>query len=144
MEELVWVPKIIEKYGVWAAIPLAIMYLLYRGGTALIPVWVDKIKAEGDAVRRRSELEIELLNKKHFAESEVIVNTGEAVRVAIPNAIKDLELTMSTGHQQVIAGNATVIAGQERIEKKIDSSHERIEKTIDRVLGKRVSSPANS
>ena len=134
MEELA---SIVKTYGPWTAVALVIAYLLFTGGMKLIPVWVDKVKNEGDAVQKRINLEMELMTKKHAAESDMITITAEAVKTAIPNAIRDLELAMSTGHQQVIAGHSNILTAQTRLEQKIDTSYDRIEKKIERIPGVR-------
>lgn len=131
MDELAIIQKTVEKFGVWAALPLLLGYLVYKYGTALIPVWVEKVKSDAYANRKRADLEMELMNTRHAKECTVITSTEEAVRTAIPNAIHAMQVAMSEGHASVKAGHERIEAGHERIEKKIDASHERIEKKLE-------------
>ena len=137
MEELAIIQKTVEKFGVWAALPLLVGYMVYKYGTALIPVWVDKIKSDAYAIRKRADLEMELMNTKHSKECSVIMSTEEAVRTAIPNAIHAMQVAMSEGHASVKAGHERIEAGHARIEQKLDANHARIEQKLESLTSSR-------
>jgi len=142
MDELAIIQKTVEKFGLWAAFPLLLGYLVYKYGTALIPVWVEKVKSDAYAIRKRADLEMELMSTKHSKECSVLTSTEEAVRTAIPNAIHAMQVAMSDGHASVKAGHERIEAGHARIEQKLDANHERIEKKLESLTS--VRRPAES
>lgn len=137
MEELAIIQKTVEKFGLWAAFPLLLGWMVYKYGTALIPVWVEKVKSDAFANRKRADLEMELMNTRHAKECSVITSTEEAVRTAIPNAIHAMQVAMSEGHASVKAGHERIEAGHERIEKKLDANHARIEQKLESIVSGR-------
>lgn len=119
-EELI--VKVLKEFGIWAALGIAVVVLLYKGMAHMIPIWTEKLRAEAESIRKRNELEMDLMNKKHAAEAALIMETSESVRTAIPNAMHEIGNLIKLGHQRSDDRHATLVDGQVRIEIKLDKA----------------------